>query len=86
MVPPASNTGPPDAGTGGLALVLVSAGPTPIGLIKKIREITGLGLTETRALLETCPSIVITGLSEADAAVARRALESAGATTEIRPG
>jgi len=85
-VPPASNTGPPDAGSGGLALVLVSAGPTPIGLIKKIREITGLGLMDTRTLLETCPSIVISGLSEADAALARSALESAGATTEIRPG
>jgi ribosomal protein L7/L12 len=86
MVPPASNTGPPDAGTGGLALVLVSAGPTPIGLIKKIREITGLGLMDTRALLETCPSVVITGMTEADAALVRRTLEWAGATTEIRVG
>jgi hypothetical protein len=41
---------------------------------------------DTRALLETCPSIVITGLSETDAALARGALESAGATTEVRPG
>jgi ribosomal protein L7/L12 len=86
MVPPATRTGPPDAGTGSFALVLVSAGPAPIGLIKKIREITGHGLMDTRALLETCPSIVITGLSEADAALACAALESAGAITEIRPG
>jgi hypothetical protein len=56
---------PPDFGTEDLELVLVAPGPTPIELIKRIRQITGFGLMDSRALLETCPSVVVTGLSEA---------------------
>jgi ribosomal protein L7/L12 len=81
----ASNPAPPDFGSGDLELVLIAPGPTPIALIRKIREITGFGLMDGRALLEACPSVVVTGLSELRAAELRDALESAGAMADIRP-
>ena len=84
VVPPASNPAPPDFGAGDLELVLVAPGPTPIELIRRIRQITGFGLMDSRALLETCPSVVVTGLSEAQTADLRDALRSAGATADIR--
>lgn len=59
-------------------------GPTPIELIRRIRQITGFGLMDSRALLETCPSVVVTGLCEAQTADLRDALRSAGATADIR--
>jgi large subunit ribosomal protein L7/L12 len=83
-VEPASNPAPPDFGIGGLELVLINPGSTPIQLIRTIREITGFGLMDSRVLLDTCPSVVITGLSEDRAVELRRALESAGAAAEIR--
>jgi large subunit ribosomal protein L7/L12 len=83
---PASNPAPPDFGAGRRELVLVEAGSTPIELIKRIREITGFGLLDSRALLESCPSVVVTGLDEAQAAGLGEALRSAGATIEIRSG
>jgi large subunit ribosomal protein L7/L12 len=82
-----SSSSPPAApvlGTGHLAVVLQAPGPRPILLIRCLREITGFGLRDARALLDTVPATVATGLSDADAARIGRLLESAGATVEIR--
>jgi ribosomal protein L7/L12 len=79
--PPAA----PVLGTGHLAVVLQAPGPQPILLIRHLREITGFGLRDARALLDSVPATVATGLSDADAARIGRLLESAGATVEIRP-
>ncbi len=83
-VPTASRPELLNAGTGGLAVVLVDEGPTPIELIRQIRQLTGWGLMDTRTLLAARPSVVMTGLSAADAAEIGRSLEAAGATIEIR--
>lgn len=78
--PPAA----PVLGTGHLAVVLQAPGPQPILLIRRLREITGFGLRDARALVDTVPATVATGLSDADAARIGRLLESASATVEIR--
>jgi ribosomal protein L7/L12 len=82
-----SSQSPPAApvlGTGHLTVVLQAPGPRPIQLIKCLREITRFGLRDARALLDTVPSTVATGLSDADAARIGQLLESTGATVEIR--
>lgn len=87
VVAPATNPVPPDLGAGDLELVLAGAGATPIELIRRIRQITGFGLLDTRALLETCPSVVVTGLSTAQAAELRETLQTAGRSTDrVRGG
>jgi ribosomal protein L7/L12 len=83
-VPTASSPELRNAGTGALAVVLVDEGPTPIELIRRIRQLTGWGLMDSRTLLAARPSAVMTGLSAADAAAVGRSLEAAGATIEIR--
>lgn len=83
-VPAASNPDPPNAGTGGLAVALVAVGPTPVELIRTIRYFTGYGLMDTRAILTTLPSVVMTGLSATDAASIAGSLEAAGGTVELR--
>jgi ribosomal protein L7/L12 len=71
-------------GTGHRSVVLQAPGPKPILVIKRLREITGFGLGDARALLDAAPVAVVTGLSEADAVRVRELLESAGATVGIR--
>jgi ribosomal protein L7/L12 len=83
-VPPASNPEPPDAGTGDLTIVLIDEGPTPIKLIRELRRLTGCGLMDARALVESRPSVVMTGLSATEAASVRQSLQAAGAIAEIR--
>lgn len=83
-IPPASNPPPPHAGTGAVSLLLIDGGLTPIALIRELRRLTGFGLMDARALLADVPSIVMTGLSPADAEQARQAIEAAGGIAEIR--
>jgi ribosomal protein L7/L12 len=86
LVPAASNSDPPNAGTGEFAVALVAVGPTPVELIRTIRSLTGYGLLDARALLTALPSVVMTGLSATDTAKIARSLEAAGATTETHRG
>ena len=83
-VPAASHPDPPDAGTGSLSVALISAGPTPIALIRQIRILTGYGLMDARALVAALPAVVMTGLEPAAAAEIGHTPEAAGATVEIR--
>src|SRR5258708_37371510 len=83
-IPPASHPDPPYLGTGYLAVVLLAAGPTPIRLIKTIREITGFGLMDSRDLVASLPAVVVAGADPSDAARIASALKGARATTEIQ--
>ena len=59
-------------------------GANKVGVIKVIREITGLGLKEAKDLVEGVPSTVKEGISKADAETIKKKLEDAGAKVAIK--
>ena len=65
-------------------VVLTSFGEKKIGVIKEVRGITGLGLKEAKEVVEGVPSKVKEGVSKEDAEEAKKKLEEAGASVEIK--
>mgnify|MGYP001108821575 FL=1 len=65
-------------------VVLASAGESKIQVIKVVREITGLGLKDAKALVDGAPKPVKEGVSKADAEDIKGKLEAAGATVELK--
>lgn len=65
-------------------VVLASAGEKKVNVIKVVRELTGLGLKEAKDLVDGAPSTVKEGISKADAEDAKKKLEEAGATVELK--
>ncbi|MBE0505419.1 MAG: 50S ribosomal protein L7/L12 [Marinospirillum sp.] len=65
-------------------VVLTSAGEKKVNAIKAVREITGLGLKEAKAMVDGAPATVKEGASKADADAAKAKLEEAGATVELK--
>ena len=65
-------------------VVLASAGAQKIAVIKAVREATGLGLAEAKALVDGAPKAVKEGVSKEDAEALKAKLEEAGATVELK--
>jgi large subunit ribosomal protein L7/L12 len=65
-------------------VVLTSAGEKKIQVIKAVREATGLGLKEAKAVVDSAPGNVKEGLSKDDAEALKAKLEEAGATVELK--
>jgi large subunit ribosomal protein L7/L12 len=65
-------------------VTMTSFGANKVGVIKVIREITGLGLKEAKDLVEGVPSSVKEAVSKADADAIKKKLEEAGAAAEIK--
>lgn len=65
-------------------LILNSAGEKKVNAIKVVRAITGLGLKEAKDLVDGAPSTVKEGLSKEDAEAAKKQLEEAGASVELK--
>ena len=65
-------------------VVLVEAGANKINVIKEIRAITGLGLKDSKDMVEGAPKTVKEGASKADAEEIKKKLEAAGAKVEIK--
>ena len=65
-------------------VVLASAGQEKIKVIKAVREATGLGLKEAKALVDGAPANVKEKVSKADAEAIKAKLEEVGATVEIK--
>jgi large subunit ribosomal protein L7/L12 len=65
-------------------VILVRVGTKPINVIKVIREITNLGLRESKALTENPPSVVKNRLNKSEAEGIKKRLEEVGAFVEIR--
>ncbi|MCC5911449.1 MAG: 50S ribosomal protein L7/L12 [Clostridiaceae bacterium] len=65
-------------------VILSSAGSSKIGVIKVVREITGLGLKEAKALVDGAPSPVKEAVSKEDADAMKAKLEEAGASVEVK--
>ena len=65
-------------------VILASAGDKKIGVIKVVREVTGLGLKDAKALVVGAPAPVKEGVAKADAEALKAQLEEAGATVELK--
>jgi len=65
-------------------VILENAGSAKIQVIKVVREITGLGLTESKALVDAAPKAVKEKVSKADADALVAKLQEAGATASIK--
>ena len=63
---------------------LKSAGAKKINVIKVVREITGLGLKEAKALVDEAPKMIKEGVSKDDAEAIKAKLEEAGAEVEVK--
>ena len=67
-----------------LTVTLTDFGANKVGVIKAVREITGLGLKEAKDLVDGAPKPVKEAVSKADAEAAKKKLEDAGAKAEIK--
>jgi large subunit ribosomal protein L7/L12 len=65
-------------------VILKEVGPEKIKVIKAVRELTNLGLKESKDLVEGAPSSVKKGVSKDEAAAAKAKLEEAGAVAEVK--
>ena len=82
----------PAAGAAGAAaeektefdVVLTSFGDAKMAVIKAVKEITGLGLKESKELVEGAPKAIKEGASKADAEEIKTKLEAAGASVELK--
>ncbi|MGD8373980.1 MAG: 50S ribosomal protein L7/L12 [Candidatus Woesebacteria bacterium] len=64
-------------------VTLKDAGAQKVAVIKAVKELTGLGLGEAKALVDNTPSAIKEKVSKDDAEAAKKALEEAGATVEV---
>ena len=65
-------------------VILASAGDKKIGVIKVVREVTGLGLKDAKALVDGAPKAVKEGVSKEEAESIKAQLEEAGAEVELK--
>ena len=73
------------AGQATFNVVLAAAGDNKIGVIKAVRELNqSLGLKEAKDLVESAPKEVLTGVNKEDSDKAKKRLEDAGATVELK--
>lgn len=64
-------------------VTLKDAGSQKVAVIKAVKELTGLGLGEAKALVDNAPSPIKEKVSKDDAEAAKKALEEAGASVEV---
>jgi large subunit ribosomal protein L7/L12 len=90
---PAMMMAAPGAGGGAAApaaektefdVILTGAGAEKIKVIKAVREITSLGLTEAKTFVESAPKPVKEGVSKDEAEAVKKKLEEAGASVEVK--
>ena len=65
-------------------VVLKEAGASKLGVVKAVKELTGLGLKEAKDLVDAAPANVKEGVSKDDAEGLKKALEEAGAVVELK--
>ncbi len=65
-------------------VILKEIGANKINVIKAVREITSLGLKESKDLVEAAPKAVKENISKEESATAKQKLEAAGATVEVK--
>ena len=65
-------------------VILTGDGGKKINVIKEVRAITGLGLTEAKTLVESAPKAIKEGVNKDEAEKVKKQLEEAGATVELK--
>lgn len=65
-------------------IMLLEAGDKKVNVIKAVRELTGLGLKEAKAVVDGAPGVVKEDVSKDDAEAAKKMLEEAGAKVELK--
>ena len=65
-------------------VVLANAGASKVGVIKAVREVTGLGLKEAKEVVDNAPKTVKEGASKEEAEQIKEKLEAAGAKVEVK--
>ncbi len=65
-------------------VVLKEAGASKLGVVKAVKELTGLGLKEAKDLVDSAPTNVKEGVSKDEAEGLKKALEEAGAVVELK--
>ena len=73
-----------DAGPTEVSVILKDHGASKVGVIKVVRELTGLGLVEAKGLVDKCPSPIKENISPEEAEAIKEKLVAAGATVEIK--
>jgi large subunit ribosomal protein L7/L12 len=76
--------GDADAAKTSFDVILVDAGAQKLGVVKVVKELTGLGLKEAKDLVDQAPKPVKEGISKEEAESIKKALEEAGAKVEIK--
>ena len=80
---PAEGAAAADEGKSEYNVVLKDAGAQKIAVIKVVKEATGLGLGEAKAIVDGAPATVKENVKKDDAEAMKKALEAAGATVEL---
>lgn len=80
---PAADAGPAAEEKAEWDVVLKDAGAQKVAVIKAVKDITGLGLGEAKAIVDSAPKPVLEKAKKEDAETAKKALEAAGATVEL---
>jgi large subunit ribosomal protein L7/L12 len=81
---PAAAAAAPAAEKTEFDVILSEAGPEKIKVIKAVRELTSLGLTEAKAFVESAPKAIKEGVTKDEAESVKKKLEEAGAKVEIK--
>ena len=66
------------------AAVAVAAGPAKLAVVKAVKELTGLGLKESKDLVDSAPSELKKGVTKDEADALKKQLEEAGAEVELK--
>jgi large subunit ribosomal protein L7/L12 len=80
---PAAEAGPAEDAKTEFDVVLKDAGAQKVAVIKAVKDLTGLGLGEAKALVDGVPKTVLEKAAKDDAEKAKKALEEAGSTVEL---
>lgn len=81
--PAAGDAAAADEGKSEYDVTLKDAGAQKVAVIKAVKDLTGLGLGEAKALVDGAPKVVLEKAAKEDAENAKKALEEAGATVEL---
>lgn len=81
---PAAAEGPAAEEQTEFDVVITAAGDKKVNVIKAVRSLTGLGLKEAKAVVDGAPGVVKEALSKSDAEAAKKELEEAGASVELK--
>ena len=81
---PAAGAAPAEEEKTNFDVVLKAAGASKLAVVKLVKELTGLGLKEAKALVDGAPGVVKEGLPKAEAEGLKKQLEEAGAEVELK--